>query len=72
MTEAFTVPRGTVRMRGKHERHQHDASTGGEHVPGAAQIEPADAADRQIGDYEVEETPQNIDRRLRQAFSEWR
>jgi len=40
-------------------------------VPGLAQIEAADTADKQITDSKVEEAPQDIDRGGRQPNSGW-
>ena len=54
---------------GQHQRHEQYARSEDKHVPGVAQIEAAHPADEQIGYGEVEESPQNIDRRGGQAYT---
>lgn len=42
---------------GLHERHDEDAGSEDEGVPGFAQIKAAHTADEQVGDAKVEEAP---------------
>jgi hypothetical protein len=53
---------------GQHERHDKHARPENKNVPGLAQIEAADATDKQIADDEIKETPRDIDYRGGQAF----
>jgi hypothetical protein len=54
---------------GKHERHDQDARTKGEHVSGLSQIEGADTTDKKVADGKVEKPPQDVDYRGGQAYS---
>jgi hypothetical protein len=53
------------------ERHDKDARPEAKDVPGLFQVEIADAADEQIGDGEVEKSPEDIHPRRRQAYPGW-
>ena len=46
----------------KHQRHEQDAGSEGEHVRGFAKLEAADATDEQLCDGKVEQAPEDVDR----------
>jgi hypothetical protein len=52
----------TASMR-QHDRRDQDVRTEDEHVLGLADIEVHDAADEQVAEGQVEETPEDVDRR---------
>lgn len=57
---------------GTYQRHDQNARSEDEDVPGRAQIEAADAAEEQVGDSKVEQAPLDIHDRGREADPGWR
>ena len=50
-------PAKTVR---EHERQEEEAHTKGEHMVGLAQVKPPYAADKQVGNHQIEEAPKTL------------
>jgi hypothetical protein len=47
------------------QRHEQNSGRKDEHLPGAAQVEVADATNEQVTDGEVQEAPKDVERRGR-------